>query len=163
MKKKSIFLLALSIALILATSINSALAYFTTYVQAKGGYIIHLGGTDIEEEFSNWTKRVVITNDPNGQPVYVRARAFAGNTYTLLYDGNGWKDGGDGYYYYDKILLAGVETSELSVRIDDVLTGDAVAEGDHFNVIVIYETTPVQYDANGKPYANWSNTQRGDV
>lgn len=141
MKMKNIFLLALSIVLILATSMNSALAYFTTYAEAKGGYTIHLGGTNIEEQFSNWTKHVTITSEPNSQPVYVRAKAFAGGQYELSYGGKGWTQGDDGYYYYDEILRAGEATTELLIKINDV--PESAVEGDHFNVIVIYETTSV--------------------
>lgn len=31
-------------------------------------------------------------------------------------------------------------------------------DGESFNVIVIYESTPVRYDENGEPYADWSET-----
>lgn len=170
-KKSSILLLALSIVLILATSINSAIAYFTSYVNATGGYVIHLGGTSIREDLSDWTKKVVITNEPDGQPVYVRARAFAGDAYTLTYAGNGWSYGwldkektkGDGYYYYDEILYPGEETTELGIHIDNIPKSDEISMSEHFNVVVIYETSPVQYDGAGNPYADWNLTQRGDA
>ncbi|MCH5191511.1 MAG: hypothetical protein J1F23_05035 [Oscillospiraceae bacterium] len=168
MKKKSIFLFVLSIALIFATSINSALAYFTTYAEASGGYTLHLGGgyvitgggQDIKEEFSDWTKRVTITNDPDGQPVFVRARAFSGSEYSLSYAGDDWTAGEDGYWYYDRILNGGENTTELRVRIEDIPAD--VDIGDHFNVVVIYETTPVAYDENGNPYADWNSTLEGE-
>lgn len=163
MKKKHIFLLALTIALILATSLNSALAYFTTYATARGGKVIELGGTHIEEGFSNWTQRVVITNDADGQPVYVRAKAFAGSQYVLQYndDSDRWSqsESSDGYWYYDRILDPGESTTELRIHIDGV--PEKAVEGDSFNVVVIYETTPVQYDDNGNPSSDWSLHQEG--
>lgn len=168
MKKKSIFLFVLTIALIFATSVNSALAYFTTYAEAAGGYTLRLGGgyvipgggNDIEEEFSNWTKRVTITNDPDGQPVYVRAKALSGSKYSLRYDGKGWTLIDDGYYYYDEILYGGEKTTELLITIENIPTDLHI--GDDFNVVVIYETTPVAYDTNGIPYADWSSTLKGE-
>ena len=32
---------------------------------------------------------------------------------------------------------------------------EEVTEPESFNVVVVYETTPVQYDAEGNPYADW--------
>lgn len=157
MKKKNIFLFALAIVLILATSISGALAYFTTYANAKGGYVIHLGyDTEITETFSNWTKHVTITNREGSQPVYVRARAFSGSTYDLNYtDMSGkWSMGKDGYWYYEDVLYAGESSTELLVKINNV--PDNVTDGASFNVVVIYEATPVQYDASGNPYADWN-------
>lgn len=165
MKKKTIFFqLALPILLILVTSIDSALAYFTTYAESKGGGVIELGSTSIDyEEFTNWTSHVYINSASNSQPVYVRARAFAGGQYELTYDGEGWTrgddDDADDFYYYDEILYAGETTNAFLTRIQNV-PNDAVP-GDSFNVIVIYETIPVQYDADGNPYADWSLVNSG--
>ena len=157
MKKKTVLLLALSIALILAASIDSAMAYLTSYAEAKGGYTIELGSnTTIKEDFSAWTKRVTITNDLNGQPVYVRALAFCGSAYQLEFkDESGlWKVGKDGYYYYKNILNPGESTSKLLVQINNVPKD--VKDGESFNVVVIYETTSVLYKQDGKPYADWT-------
>ena len=56
---------ALALAAVMTAGIGQAWAYFTTYAQAEGGYPIHLGGrTDITEEFSDWTKHVAVTTDP---------------------------------------------------------------------------------------------------
>lgn len=195
MKKKHIILLALTIALIFATSINGVMAYFTTYARAEGGYTIHLSGssssspddteppkspedknrhgsgndngTEMWEEFSAWTKHVTVVNDQNNQPVYVRIKAFSGSMYqlTFLDDTGFWTPGSqkvgdkwvsDGFYYYNKILYPGQTTEECLIRIENVPAD--VVDGDGFNVVVIYETTPVQYDEDGNPYADWSLT-----
>ena len=159
MKKKNVFLLALAVVLVLSASVSAAFAYFTTYAEAKGGYEIEMGETHIREDFYDWTKRVTVVSDEDAQPVYVRARAFSGSQYPLSYSGEGWTQGSDGYFYYDQILYGGQVTSELVVRISGV-PEDAVP-GSGFNVVVIYETTPVQYDENGNPYADWNITFNG--
>ncbi len=153
---------ALVAGMVLGTAAGDAWAYFTTYTSASGGYAIELGSeTRIEEEYSDHTKHVVVSND-GINPVYVRARAFSGSRYTLSYSSadGGWQAGGDGYYYYSD-FLPGVttaedgsaivaKTSELLVRIE--FPEDAEA-GEECNVVVIYESVPVQYDAEGNALA----------
>ncbi len=156
LRKKSVWLAMVAIILCLGAGVGSAMAYFTTYARAEGGYTIKLGDrTEFREEFSDWTKHVVVTSNPDSQPVYVRARAFSGSDYVLEYsDESGmWTPGEDGYYYYNGILAGGESTPELLVHISGI-PEDAEA-GDSFNVVVIYETTPVLYDENGNPYADW--------
>ncbi len=156
MKRRSLLLAALAVVLVLGACIGIASAYFTTYAWAKGSLTIELGdNTEIFEEFSQWTKHVVVANQAGSSPVFVRARAFWGDTYSVVYDGGAdWVDGSDGFWYYQNILYGGGETSALDIRIVD-LPSDMEA-GDSFNVVVIYETTPVLYDESGAPYADWS-------
>ena len=172
MKKKNLVLLTLAVVLVLSASIGTAFGYFTTYAEAKGGYVIRMGDTTIDEEFVDWTKRVVITSTDENQPVYVRAKAFAGDKYPLTYSGEGWSGPDeDGYYYYDQILYGGESTSPLNVaisgvpknpKLEGVTPEDEIASpGDALNVVVIYETTPVQYDENGNPYADWNLVLKG--
>lgn len=158
MRKKNILLAAMAAALTLSAGVGSAWAYFTTYAEAKGGYTIELGDrTTVEEEFSAWTKHVVVTSEEGSEPVYVRARAFCGSGYSLVYSGSDrWGPAADGYYYYSDILGGGESTDPLDVRIEDVPAevDDAAA----FNVVVVYETTPVLYREDGTPYADWTAT-----
>ena len=158
MKHKFLLPAALAFALILGVSVQSAMAYFTTYASAVGGYSITLSGsdTDMDEDFSGWQKRVVVSNTEGSMPVFVRARAFSGDAYTLTYSGEGWTPGSDGYYYYTPMLEGGAVTTELLVNISGV--PEDVQSGDNFNVIVVYETTPVLYNEAGEPYADWSVT-----
>ena len=164
MKKKTVFLLAFAVALILATTLPNAFAYFYTYARAAGGYTIQLGDktTITEPKVENWTKHIVVESEPDSQPVYVRVKAFAGNKYSLTYgcgkdtEGNPYwkkKEKDDGYFYYTGILQGGQSTEEMWVKIENIPTG--AKEGDSFNVVVIYETTPVIYDENGQPHADW--------
>ena len=184
MKKRNIFLAVLSAGLILTASIGSAWAYFTTYVEAEGGYTISLGDeTTVEEDFSAWMKSLVITSTEDSEPVYVRAKAFSGDAYPLTYsdgkafnkedpkdnhhddgvwsDKNGsWMPNADGYYYYSKIIYGGGKTNELQVKIETVPSEVTEKE---FNVVVIYETTPVQYKEDGKAFRpdeiDWDNAK----
>lgn len=159
-KHAAIALALLVVAIALATGIGKTLAYFTTYAEAKGSVEITLGDkTQITEEFDSWTKSVVITNTPDAgttsQPVFVRVKAFSGSTYPLVYEGDkNWTPGGDGYYYYRPVLASGESTSVLKVKINDVPKDPTI--GDNFNVVIIYETTPVYYDEAGNPKANWN-------
>ena len=100
MKKKHIFLAVCAAALVLFSTAGSAWAYFTTYVEARGTLEISLEDvTTVEEEFNSWTKHVVIVNDAGSGPVYVRARAYCGSQYELIYTSadNKWTPGSDGY------------------------------------------------------------------
>ena len=157
MKKKSVIFAAITIVLILAANLPLAWGYFSTYTEAKGGVRIQPRKieTEIKEpEISAWTKHVVITNSADGTPVYIRAKALCGSEYTLTYDGGeNWTPGEDGFYYYNKILNPGEETPELLVKINNPPKGE---NGQEFNVVVIYESTPVRYDENGNPYFDWS-------
>ena len=158
MKRTTLWLAALAAVLALCASVGTASAYFTTYAQARGGYTIELGDrTEIYERFSQWTKHVAVMSEPDSEPVFVRVRAFWGETYDVEYDGGAaWTEGADGFWYCDSILNGGEETPELDIHIVNVPA--YVEEGDGFNVVVIYETTPVLYDGNGAPYADWSVT-----
>lgn len=157
MKCKNILLSAAAGMLILSAGAGSTWAYFTTYTEARGGYPIQLGSQSrVEEEVGEWTKHVTVSNDENSsQPVYIRVKAFSGSQYALTYSSSGaWSPGEDGYYYYSGIVEPGGTTEVLDIKIEGV-PADA-KEGDSFNVVVIYESTPVCYQEDGIPYADWS-------
>nr|WP_300816656.1 hypothetical protein [uncultured Acetatifactor sp.] len=148
---------ALAAVTVAGASVGQAWAYFTTYAEAAGGYTIRLGDrTEIREDFSDWTKHVVIDSQEGSQPVYVRARAFCGSQYELVYSGDGWTQAGD-YYYYNDILYGGQETNPLDIRIEGI---PETPDKDYFNVIVIYESVPVQYHEDGTAFSiqetDWS-------
>lgn len=158
--KKSLCLAAAALALTAGLSVNSAMAYFTTYTTAAGDVTISLGSTVTipEEKVSDWTKHIVIKNTGDYE-CYVRVKVFAGEKYQdgLQYQGSQkWSPGENDYYYYSDIVPAGGETEELQVKID---SKDSEEE---FNVIVVQECTPVLYDNEGKPYADWNAKQEED-
>lgn len=156
-KRGNLVLLGLAGAFVLGAGACPANAYFTTYAEAQGGAAVRLGDrTEIEETCSDWTKSVVITSSPDSQPVYVRARAFCGSSYELEYSSESgkWEQGDDGYFYYSDILYGGESTDVLEVRIGNV--PEEPEDGQEFNVVVVYESTPVRYDADGEAYGDWT-------
>ncbi len=128
-----------SIALAATISVTGAYAYFTTYASALGGHTLQLEAqTTIHEDFANWTKTVVVEN-LGDSPCYVRVAAFSPENFPLAYVGDGWTDGGDGYWYYNKLLAGHEKTSELHIGIK-------APEQDFdqdFSVVVVHESTIV--------------------
>ncbi len=156
MKKAGYSIAVLAFLMVMTAGVGKAWAYFTTYASAEGGITITLGDeTEIEEEFSNWEKRVTITSDADSELVYIRAKAFGSGSYPLTYSGDGWAPGDGDYYYYNEIVPGGGKTSVLSVKIENVPEAD-LENGTMFNVVVIYESTPVMYREDGTPYADWN-------
>ena len=160
MKKSrlSLGLASLAVVLILTAGIGSAWSYFTTYAEAKGGYTIHLGDEQrITETFSNWTKHISISNDADSTtPVFIRVNAYCANYELTFTDTEGkWSLGEDGFYYYADPVDPGKETEVLDIHIDHVPSN--VTDGDTFNVVVVYESTPVLTNEDGTLYADWDN------
>ncbi|MBR2807215.1 MAG: hypothetical protein IKE18_10640 [Oscillospiraceae bacterium] len=158
MNKKKLFLAVAVAAIVLSVVILPAIAYFTAHAEAEGTVELALGMSTVIEEptvdLDSWEKHVVITNE-GPESVFVRARAFAGSKYKLDYEGEGWTDGKDGYWYYSEILPEGGESDELIVKIGNV--PEDADYGDKFNVVVIYEAVKVEYNADGSTKApDWS-------
>ena len=158
LKKTRVLLVTAAAVLTLAAGAQTALAYFTTYATAKGGYTIRLGETTaIEENFANWTKKIQVSNT-GSLPCYVRVKAFCGSKYTLTFTGDGWTQGADGYWYYNAIVPAGGASGELDIAIGNTPVGEA----DAFNVVVVQEAAAVCYNADGSAYADWGETLSSD-
>lgn len=164
--KKVIAMSAAALAMTAALTVQSSMAYFTTYVSAGGGGEVSLKvQTEIHEDpVTDMTKHITIKN-VEANDCFVRVKAFYGGLISIEYrnadGGNDWYDGGDGYWYYRPVLKAGATSSQLDIKIN-------VPEGfdkDTFNVVVVQECTPVIYDDNGNPGAEWdtvySDYQRG--
>lgn len=161
LSKKTICLAAAAIALTGTLAVGSAYAYFTTYSEAKGNVVFQMGETRTEpHEEVKKGKKIVSIENTGDYDCYIRVKAYAGNNYNLSYADGGsgkWYDGGDGYWYYKDILEAGSTSETVLVNIPKELLEDITDEKD-LNVIVIQECTPVQYDDNGEPYADWNVT-----
>ena len=53
-------------------------------------------------------------------------------------------------------MNGGEQTDELDIKLSNI--PDSAVAGDSFTVVVVYETTPVLYNEDGTPYADWSVT-----
>ena len=166
MNKRTLILAVLAVVLVLCSGIGSTVAYFTTYSNARGGYVIHLGGrTEIEEKISNNRKTVQIfnraeTDDDIGQhPVFVRVKAFTDSDGTLDYSANTsglWQQKADGYWYYQNPLIAAKTASTAGAVTDpafivDIKLNRELKEGEYLDVIVVHESVPAIFKADGSP------------
>lgn len=162
-KSKTFWLTAAALLLVGGMGLSETMAYFTTYVEAQGGYPVELGHeTEIKEDVGDLTKHISISN-VGSVDCYVRVKVFSGSLLDIEYlgtqDGSGnayWTKQSDGYWYYKDIVPVGGKTEVLQAKI-------TVPEGfenevTSFNVIVIQECTPVLHKADGTPYADWSLT-----
>lgn len=158
LSKKTIGLTAAALMMTASIGVGSAMAYFTTYAQAKGGVALELGFTDteVEEDVIDEKKQLQLKNTGD-YDCYVRLKALTGAAYasSITYaekDGSGkWTPGADGYYYYSDIVAPGGVTSQLDVGFQF-----PTEEPKDFNIIIIQECTPVLYDEDGNPYADWN-------
>ena len=162
MKNKTLLLAFVAVALVAAMGIAPAWAYFTDSDTVAGAIPVKVKPkTDIYESYKEGVKHVVVTNDADSSmPVYVRARVYASNVFTLTISGESWTGPTEEWYYYDGIVDPGGETTQLDIKVEfppyKSATQPTGAEfGDNYNVVVMYESTPVQYDAEGNPYADW--------
>jgi len=158
MNKRKLVLTFLVFALIICANIQPAIAYFTTFTYAKGSHPIYLRDTTrIEEQFSQQKKHVRIRSEDNSEPVWVRAKVFYAyqGIESIDIEGQKWQRGetdenGYVFYNYTEPLPGGGKTEELTVTIhtksNETINPD---EGDQYNVIVIYESTPVRYAEDG--------------
>ena len=174
-------MVTIAVMLVMSAAMGTAWAYFTTYARAKGSVMLNLGHQEkIEENFNSWDKTINLTSEPDSRPAYIRVRAFCAE-YELQYKNtDNWTQDGD-WWYYNKTLDPGKSLAdsgdELTVHIADVPdTGTPGLEDDEtFSVVIIYESTDVQYDEDGNEKtalnADWSrkvdtsritSTQGGD-
>lgn len=164
MKRINLILAVLAVVLILCASIGAASAYFTTYADARGGYVIHMKyESEIEERVEGNVKQVTIYNNPvpgtdNGTyPVFVRARVFAGNDVNVSSAGTNWTPSGD-YYFYTIPLYTGDHSETLNITVTPA-ANSIVRPGDPIDVLVTYESVPAVFTPAGAPdmQTSWAN------
>mgnify|MGYP000006444151 FL=1 len=153
--KKPLIMAAAALALTGTLAVGSAMAYFTTYTTAGGGVTMNMGFTETipNETVDKDGKHVTITNTGD-YDCFVRVTAFAPMKLTYTTPNGGWKAKDDGYWYYEGVLPAGETTPELNISYKFPEGKDKPEE---FNIVVIQECTPVLYDENGNPYADWNH------
>lgn len=175
--KKTLAMSAAALGLLAGLTVESSMAYFTTYVSAGGSHQITLGAeSEIIEDVSDMTKHINLRNDSEQNECFVRLKVFYGDGITVEYidveqTGKWALNESDGYWYYNQVLAPGELTSKLDVKIDTTglikdkenMTEGQMAEyiKDKFNVVVIQECTPARYGDDGEPYADWSTTYSG--
>ena len=155
MNKKNKLILLLMVTLALMISVPKTLAYFSTYVQAKGAAPVVLKEVvEFKEEKIGGNKRVVIKADSDSDPIYVRIRAYASSEIfdliDFVFEEGEWRMTTDGWYEYYKVLMAGEEAS-MDIEIEK-----ASIELSQFNVIVVYEYIPAISDGEGGYVKDWS-------
>ena len=160
MKKRYLILAVLAIAMVLSASIGTAIAYFTTYADARGGYVIHMKyETEIHEDVEAGVKTVSITNNADEgtetgtYPVFVRVRIFNGSdSKTDSVSGTGWQTTPDptNAYRYGSALFTGETTGSFTINISEVANA-GVKPGDPVDVIVTYESVPAVFNPDGTP------------
>ncbi len=163
MKKRHILLTILAVIFVLSSSIGTAIAYFTTFVTAKGGYVVHLGNqTKITENYSSGKKVLSVTNTgaEGKYPVFVRVRAFAGSDYELeavdttgkwILDRGFGQDTEGKYWYYKDELVGNATSEELTINITYKDKDKEWKDGAERNIIVVYESTPAVFTSSGDP------------
>lgn len=149
--RKKVWLTAAAAVLAGGISLQGAMAYFTACATAEGGAVLELGHTaEIQESFENWTKDIQITNTGDVD-CYIRVKVLSGSRFTLDIGGDGWSAGNDGYWYYGEAVAPDDKTGSLLARI--TIPQDFAED---FNVAVVQECTPVLYNEDGTPYADWN-------
>lgn len=149
--QKKVWLTAAAVVLAGGISLQGAMAYFTTYASAGGGAVLDLGHTtEIEENVNSWQKAITIRNTGDVN-CYIRVKVLAGSLFGLDISGKDWSSKEDGYWYYSDPVAPDGKTKVLTAQI--IIPEDYK---EAFNVSVVQECTPVLYDDNGNPYADWN-------
>lgn len=169
MKKRDTILAVLAVILVLSASIGAASAYFTSYAEARGGYVVHMGyETVIKENVEGNVKTVTVTNtagpdtDEGTYPVFVRVKVYHGSDCTVdVPAAANWAAENEEtgtVYYYTVPLYTGETTGPLAINVF-VADGAEVKAGDPIDVIVTYESVPAVFNADGSPDRGtaWSN------
>lgn len=164
MKHKTLLLASVAVALVMAMGIAPAWAYFTDSSTATGAMKVSVTpSTDIHEYYQEGVKHVVVSNADNATTaVFVRAKVFASGVFSTDISGDSWSGpDGEGWYVYGDAVEPGGETTPLDVAITFPPVKSATAPngavvGDNYNVVVVYEAVPAQYEADGTPIYDWT-------
>lgn len=170
--KKEMLMSAAALGMVAGLTLESSMAYFTTYVSAGGSGTVNMGAiTEITEKPGRNSKKVTVKNTSEMNECFVRVKVFCGAQFNIRFtgvDGNGketaltgWtqkegEEGQDQYWYYGPKLGPGESASVLNVVFDIPEDFDR----DTFNAIVIQECTPVCYGEDGTEYADWSKVYK---
>lgn len=142
-RKTNLIIICMMLFLLAIVPVSRTLAYFTDDASYSGGGALSLAWeTELKEEVKENDKTVTIKNTGDTD-VIVRVRIFGNEEYLTIKNESGqWKDGGDGWWYYDGILKPDAVTEAL---VADVKASADLPEHE-FNIIVIHESERVIYD-----------------
>jgi len=168
-KRKLIVSIALAATLVCGASITPAMAYFTDNTEATGSIPIKIGTTTtIHEWYREKVKYVKIGNsEDSDSPVWIRAKVQTNIEYSTEGADNpsNWPSSPDAndWYNYSTPVDPGEAAEILKVQLTFPTvkseTKPGAEIGDNFNVIVVYESTPAEYDESTQSYKapNWDN------
>lgn len=165
----------LAAALVLGAAAGPSAGYFTTYVTAQGSELLRLYDVrvDVDDNAVGDVKSITVANATD-EPCYVRVKVIQSSTseaeLPISYAGDGWFEGGDGYWYYGDILTGidpDTDTDEAAmlqatVNLPESSAERPLPEGTTFNVTVIAECAKILYNtdgtaqANGPAYLGWT-------
>ena len=151
-QRKTCVAFIIAAVLVLAVSVPSALAFFSTYTRVKGGapVILQETVTFTEEENDSGDKRIKITVDKDSDPVFVRVGVYASeDILNRIEADNTWQYDGT-WYTYNSVLKAG-ETAELNLEVDKVNL-----DTDEFNIVVVHEYIPAILNEAGEYVPDWN-------
>ena len=158
--KRNTVMVLIAALLVVGASIGLTAAYFSDYEDQLGVAKLNLSGeTTIEEEVTDTEKTIVIKNtgvEGQSANVVVRIQIFGPDGMTIPEGsiGSGWVKGGD-YYYYNKVLAPGEETTSITASVKDLPVDVDLSD---FDIIVVQESATAVYDENNvvKCPAGWS-------
>ena len=170
MNRKNRLLVFVSLALLVIVMVPNAFAYFSNYTQTKGMKKINLKDESHinEEKVENGIKEIVITADPNSEPVFIRVKAIHINTIKTsksktaasTYNPADWTQNGDYYYYKNPIdgsndTTGILNSAKLNLKVE-IPSTEADKIGDKVHVVVVYEAIPASRSENNPEL--WNNT-----
>lgn len=165
MKRRTLTLALLAVVLVLGMGIGTAWSYFTDTTSVEGKLPISITPTTtITEENGPGSKTMRIQNTSQATNVWVRARVYAAKVLGADASGTDWSGEILDWYEYGEPVAPGAETEPLNVTFtlkrpyDPESNPTGAHPGEEYNIVVIYESLPVQYDASGNPLpANWND------
>ena len=84
---KVIAMSAAALGMTAALTIESSMAYFTTYVSAGGSMTVSLGAqtTIHEDQVTDMTKHISVKNTSDSNECFVRVKIFCGGEFSIGY------------------------------------------------------------------------------
>ena len=151
---RTAILAAAALTMTAGAGAGGAMAYFTAYATAQGSVRMDMGFTEIEpmDRVDSAGKHAGVENI-GAYDCFARMKVIS-DIPVDYHPGEGWRDGNDGFWYYDGVLKAGASTSELLITYE-LPKGE---KADPLNIIILPECTPVLYEEDGTPVPDWTHT-----